>query len=110
MQLIGDALAVAAFIGSALFVLLFASLAPWWRNVHGRNVMLLMVTITLAFGLATATIVFGVEWPIRPTLRAIIFLFIAIAVWWRVAILIKDQVIARRSRSAEGEEHVNQVR
>jgi hypothetical protein len=95
---LGDFLAVLAFAGTVLFVILYAILAPWWRSAHGRNVMLLTSVIGLAFGLATGTILFGLEWPFRSTIRAIIYGLIAVAIWWRIALLIKDQISGRKQR------------
>lgn len=98
MTPLGDFLAVLAFAGTVLFVILYAILAPWWRSAHGRNVMLLMGVLALLFTLIAGTVLFGVEWPFRPAIRVIIFGLVGLAIWWRIVLLIKDQISGRKQR------------
>ena len=98
MQYIGDLFAVLTFAGATFFILLYGALAPWYRTPIGRNIMALMAVIALATGLATVTITMGLEWPYRLALRALIWFLIATVVWWRVALLVREQILARKQR------------
>lgn len=87
---IGDVLLVSGFLGALVFVVVYLR-SPWWTTAHGRNVMAMMAVIMILLGLATATAVFGLQYPARDVIRVIGFGALSAVVWWRVVILIRTQ-------------------
>jgi hypothetical protein len=89
-----------AFIASAAFIVLYTTLAPWWRSSIGRALVMLDagLALTLApavlhrfFGLALAeSLLFA--WYFLITLTVV-----AGAVVWRTVIMVREQ-LAERSR------------
>lgn len=88
---IGDLLLVTGFTGALLFVAGYGARSAWWRNEAGRNVMAFMAVIMVLLGLAMVTVVFGLEFPARPWIRAGSFLLLNIVIWWRVGLLLRTQ-------------------
>lgn len=76
---VGDIFATIAFVNLALFVALYATFAPWWRSPYGRSVMALTAVLAAVFGLVVASLWFGVQWPARELIRAIIFGAVAVS-------------------------------
>lgn len=118
----GDIAVNAFYFFTLLFVLLYATISPWYRTQMGRNIMTLM-------GALAATGVYSIyaNWLSRrndpeafenavraaqevyyPTgfwqIRFVIFATLALAVLWRIVILVKAQVLARRDNKAKKEQ------
>lgn len=87
----GDIAFYAAAGSSVLFALLYLISAPWWRTETGRNIMAVMGSLGFAMGYFAWVIarggVPGGFWPIR----ALIFSAIALAILWRVTLLVRTQ-------------------
>jgi hypothetical protein len=79
-----------------LFVVVYGSLAPWWRSAIGRNMMAMGVAHLILFSLINASLVFGVTWVGRPIVRAFAYGVLAAIFAWRTAIFVREQVTARR--------------
>lgn len=115
----GDIAFNAFFFFTLLFVLLYATISPWWRTPMGRNIMTLM-------GALAAVGIYSIyaNWLSRKAdperydaavqaarevyyphgfwqIRFIIFATLALAVLWRIVILVKAQVLTRQSRKKE---------
>jgi MFS-type transporter involved in bile tolerance (Atg22 family) len=82
----------AAGTGAVVFVAAYSVLTPWYRTRLGRNVMLLMISS------ATIMIIAAVgeytDWvdSHKDVLRAVVATGVAVAVWQRVAILVRGQL------------------
>lgn len=99
----GDIAFFAAAASSLVFVLVYAVLAPWYRSATGRNIMFVMATLAGAMCYFAVAIAFGVApgiWPVR----AILFTLLFSAITWRIVLLLRAQLGARR------EERLNQRR
>lgn len=87
-----------AAAGWLLFTALYATMAPWWRSAIGRNMLALAATLAAVFLLVSVQILFGVAWPARDWVRLLIFGMVAGVGWWRLGILLTDQILAVRQR------------
>ena len=96
MELIGDWAAFFALAGAMLFTLGYGALAPWWRSPIGRNVFLFSLAHLAVFVLIVASLLWGVDWPGRPVVRAGVYVALGLLFWQRLFILITDQVLAPR--------------
>lgn len=87
-----------AIAGFIVFCVLYSILTSPWRDHMGRHVLAFML------GLGVSFLYGGVSRfiPVNPRLVGwtIFLILIAVLVWWRVALLIKYQVQARRSKSS----------
>lgn len=109
------------FLFCLLFVLLYAIISPWYRSQMGRNIMTLMAALATtglysiyANWLSRRADPEAFENAIRaaqevyyPTgfwqIRFVIFATLALAVLWRIVILVKAQILTRReSKRKEG--------
>lgn len=89
----GDlALVVCAAI-TILFVLLYASIAPWWKSWKGWNIMAWAVCLVLMLLLSTASIAFG-DWynDVRPYARVVVPAVIILVVVHRIYWLLSQQI------------------
>lgn len=117
----GD-LAVNAFsLFALLFVLLYATISPWYRTQMGRNIMTLMGALA-----ATGLYSIYANWLSRRAdpeafekavrasqevyyplgfwqIRFILFATLAFAVLWRIIILVKAQILTRRDNKIKKE-------
>lgn len=91
---VGDWAAHFGFVGILLFTLGYGIFARWWRSSLGRNVMALALAHLVTFGLIVVQLDFGIGWAGRPWVRAMVFGSIAMVYWWRLFILLVDQVLA----------------
>lgn len=102
----GDVAFYACTVVTVAFAILYFLSAPWWTTTTGRNIMAVMGSVALAFGYFTWVIwIGGVPGGFYP-MRALIFALIALAIGWRLLILIKHQVIPvlrRVSRDRRGD-------
>lgn len=117
----GDVAFNAFFLFTLLFVLLYAIISPWYRTQMGRNIMTLMGAIA-----ATGVYSIYANWLSRRNdpeafenavramqkvqypagfwqIRFILFAILALAVVWRIMILVKAQLLARRNNSQPNE-------
>lgn len=79
-----------------LFAVLYATLAPWWRSSIGRNMLVHAIVLGVTFLLVSVQLIFGVAWPAREWIRLAIFAGVAGVGWWRLFILLTDQIFAVR--------------
>lgn len=88
-----NAAVIATAVGALVFVVSYAVLTrgAWRSTVVGKNVMTLMVVITVVSALAVSAIVFGTDWPHRDLIRTAAWGAVAASVWWRVVILFRVQ-------------------
>lgn len=93
---LGNYAAHAATIGWLLFVVLYGVFAPWWRSSIGRNLLVHAVVLAITFMLVSVSLLFGATWPAREWVRLAIFAAVAAVGWWRLAILLTDQIFAVR--------------
>ncbi len=98
MRQLGDVLAHVTTLSVLGFVLLYASLAPWWRTPIGRNIMALAVAHLLVFALISANLIWGLDWAGRQGVRVATFATIGLIFIWRAAILVREQARARKER------------
>lgn len=102
----GDIAFYACTVVTAIFALLYLFFAPWWKTMTGRNIMAVMGSVAVAFGYFTWVIARGgVPTGFYP-MRAVIFAAIAVAIGWRVLILIRHQVIPGFRSRRKGEQYV----
>lgn len=77
-----------------LFVLLYATLAPWWRSEVGRHLMTFTFTIFLALALTACN---AMGWTrslgLVPLLwiELAVFAAILLSILWRITILLRAQ-------------------
>lgn len=98
---LGNYAAYFAAAGWLLFTVLYATMAPWWRSAIGRNMLVLGGILAAVFLLISFQLLFGVEWPARAWIRFAIFSAVAGVGWWRLGILLSDQIFAVRQRVPE---------
>lgn len=91
LLLAGDLAVTAAAVGSVLFVLVYAALAPWYRSVVGWSVMVLTLALAASTGLVAAQRWFGTVWPGREVIRFAIFAAVACAVYGLLFTLLATQ-------------------
>lgn len=87
----------AAAVGVTLFVITWASLAPWYRSVFGWALMTGEVALALILSVALYA-----HWAHRllpPWLVLTLYGFIALGCWLRFTAVIWEQFIKRRRRS-----------
>jgi hypothetical protein len=89
----------AALAGFVAFCSLYAFLARPWTSRMGRHVLSFMSGLMLAFSWAVIPLVFGtgLNYEVRLIGWTVVLALIAGLVWWRVVILIKFQIQARRN-------------
>lgn len=98
---IGNAAAHFATAGWLLFAVLYGSLAPWWRSPIGRNMLVHALVLAVTFALVSVQLLWGVQWPAREWVRLAIFGGVAVVAWWRLFILLTDQIFVVRQRMPE---------
>jgi hypothetical protein len=88
----------AADIGATLFVLLYWSLAPWWRTPFGRHLFVFMLAIALVLnhGLVARVWETYARSQYFNIVRAFLFWSVAAVIIWRVVILVVVQITRRR--------------
>lgn len=120
---VGDIAVNAFWILCLVFVTLYGVLSPWYRSQMGRNIMTLMAALaaTGVYGIyanylsrrtnpaayeAAIQAAKKVYYPIGFwQIRFILFAMLAIAVGWRIVILVKYQILARRDTKREKKNH-----
>lgn len=89
---------------SALFVLAYFLLSPWWKTETGRNIMAVMGSLALTaayFSLAISQ--GGVPWGFYP-IRFLLFSSLLLAVGWRLVLFVRAQLLARSDKTEKKEE------
>lgn len=84
-----------AVVPILLFAPLYAVLARWWETPQGRYNMTLSVAL---IALATPSLlgkIFG-NYPARQYITDVALATVALAVWWRLFLLVRVQVVERR--------------
>lgn len=101
----GDIAYYAATASAVVFVLLYVAIAPWWKTQTGRNIMSVMGAIAVALAYFAWIIARGgVPNGFYPV-RALLFSGIALAITWRVGILIRNQAkLLRKPKEGNGNE------
>lgn len=95
MKLIGDLLVSAAALGGVLFVVTYATLAPWWRSWAGRSLMSLGFAIAAACSVVTIAL-WWPDFPWRPWLRVVLYGLAALSTWVAFATVVTSQIRRRR--------------
>lgn len=94
-----DWLAMAGYvmmaIGSNLFVILYSVLARFWKTESGLHIFLFMLTVSLILDHSAIILVFG-RYPGSAWVRAFLYPALGAIILWRVLILIRVQLLARR--------------
>lgn len=98
-------LAVCILFGGAVFMATYALLAPWWQSEAGRNIMTFTAGVTGLALLRVLTFFFGDGYPGQTVLRVLLFAGIAVALWWRWAMLLRAQ-LPRREVHADVDQEV----
>jgi hypothetical protein len=91
---LGDAGYIAAAIGSNLFVVLYSSLAKFWRHVEGWHIFSFMLVIALIFDHSAILVATG-GYPGADWVRAILYPALGAVIFWRVVILLRVQLAGR---------------
>jgi hypothetical protein len=93
--------------GFLTFCILYALLAKPWRDHMGRHMLVFETGFALAFAYAIASQY--IQEPTRTTDWIFILSVIAVLIWWRVIILIKYQLIARKlaDNSEQSRDHAD---
>ena len=94
---IGDVAFYGIAVSSGVFSLMYLFLAPWYRTQAGRNIMAVMGSLACLVVYFAAAIAVG-KAPAAYEVRAIGFVALCLAITWRVRILVKEQLLARRER------------
>lgn len=82
---------------SALFVLLYATLSPWWRTEVGRNIMAIMASLA-AMGLYASLIdLTGINPPLYAETRFVILALLAWSVGKLIILFIREQLMPRKN-------------
>lgn len=115
----GDISINAFYVACLIFTVLYAALAPWYRSQMGQNIMTLMATLAAVgvYGIyvnylsrkanpeayaAAVEAAKKLHYPIGFwQIRFILFVLLAIAVYWRIWLFVKSQILARRARKIE---------
>jgi ABC-type dipeptide/oligopeptide/nickel transport system permease subunit len=79
-------------LGILLYVVMYASLAPWWRTVVGRAMFSLGAVILAITSLAALGQIFGTDYAARPIFRLLTWLATAGVVIGLLIALIRVQL------------------
>lgn len=91
---LGDAGYIAAVIGANLFVILYSSLAKFWKHVEGWHIFTFMMVIALLLDHGAFLLVFG-RYPGSEWVRAALYPALGAVIFWRVIILLQVQIDKR---------------
>jgi hypothetical protein len=91
------ALITAAAVAATLFPILYTFIAPWWRTVVGRS--LVISEVSLAALLDTALLAYWFHTTVPSPIRTSLYTLIAIGAWMRIGALIDQQL--KKSRHKE---------
>lgn len=96
LDLFKELAAWAAFGAWFSFVATYSALAKWWRSPEGRNVWLVGLALTVAFGIIVA----AYTWPdyaMRPYIVPILYVALAALGFQRLVQMIRRQRQRRRN-------------
>lgn len=80
---------------AVLFVVVYSTLARWWRTSFGQHLFFFMLVVSLIFVYIVITKVFG-RFEGWEYVRLLLMLSLAAVLTWRVCILLRVQIEARR--------------
>lgn len=103
-QTYGDVAFYACALVTMAFSLLYLTTAPWWTTSMGRNIMSVMGSVALAFSYFAFAIFSGGIPSGFQQIRAILFTGIALAVGWRIVILVRHHIMRSLRASYEEEQ------
>lgn len=95
LEQIGSAGYFAAVVGANLFIVLYATLARFWKHWESMHIFTFMAVIALIMNHSVVSIYFP-EYPGRYVVRAILYPGLAAVIFWRVVILLQVQIAKRR--------------
>jgi hypothetical protein len=78
-----------------LFPVLYAVVARWWRTPVGRHEMVLALALLALVAIGLLHRAFGSGYPGEAGFRVGVYLFVALALWWRLILLVRVQIHAR---------------
>lgn len=98
----GETVTLAAFFANVVFIVVYLTLAPWWRTPLGRNIMALDVALSLALLPATLHYLFGVTVADNP-----VFGWFVVAMVALVALIVMQRtlILLRLQLEHDGEEN-----
>src|SRR5215207_5367992 len=93
MSLTGSVLAVTAFAGFWVFVILYGARSDWRSTEPGRNLMAFMVVCGIVLSTSFMRPLLGdARWDlVRDEIRIVSFALVNWVLWWRVYLLLKVQ-------------------
>lgn len=97
---IGTIIYYVCTFGALSFVVLYATLAPWWRSIVGRHMMAFMVVLAGILSYGTVVPLLGLSLEQRLWSRVIAFTLFGGVIWWRVWLVVALQVGNLRSRGS----------
>lgn len=97
--IIGNALVIITFLASTGFVVLYHLSARWWETDFGKSLMTYQVAMTIVLGLAVPRIFDWDEHAAFQYVRVAVFTFVPVALIWRIVVLARIQVKARKEGS-----------
>lgn len=101
----GDLAYYACTVAAAVFVVLYLLIAPWYKTATGRNIMAVMASMAGILVYFTWAIWHGSPLPFGfYPMRAVLFTALGLSLVWRVIILVRAQLAARRVGKEESHE------
>lgn len=84
-----------AAIPVILFPVLYAVVARWWRTPVGRHEMGLALALLALVAIGLVRRAFGDGYAGEGGVRVVVYVVVAVALWWRLILLIRVQIHAR---------------
>ena len=108
---IGDAGYLAGAVGAVMFVVLYLILARFWESESGWHIFSFMTTVALILIHSSIGVYFP-NYPGRDVVRAFLYPVLAAIIFWRVAILIRVQVLVyyKNKSALEDERDTEEVK
>lgn len=94
------ALVAVALIPAAAFVILYAVWAPWYRSTAGWHLMTFTANLALLLALGLLRRSIG-DVPWLTVAFVVLYLAMAIQLWWRLALLVSHHRADRRLEAAQ---------
>jgi len=86
---------------SLLFFIVYGLLSPWWKTDFGRNIAAVMGSLALTTTYFAIVFLWGRIPPGFYPTRFLLFLFLGLAVTWRLVIFLREQFHVRRPKIKE---------
>lgn len=105
----GDLAYYGCAFAAGLFVLVYMTIAPWWRTMTGRNIMAVMFSVAstliyFAFAIKNKGVPHGFY-----SVRAVLFSLLFLSLGWRLVILLRAQ-LGKKEVQHEHSDPMGQVR